>query len=446
MPLQNNESVWAARKAPNSLKVQETTLANGLRVVTAQMRDARSVAVNVAVATGSRLEDYNFNGGVSHFLEHLLFKGTLKYPTAIEISEAVDEVGGYNNAYTTEDITNYFIKVPARHTDLALDILTDMVKEPLLDTAEIDRERGVVIEEMHMWQDDPQRFISTLYPDLLFPNNSLGKNTFGPEEVIRSIKPETIRAYLAEHYRPNNLVVAVAGRLEHEIIVAQVEALLGDLEPGDLPGVQTVGRNSSDKIFEVFQKDTAQTHFVIAMRGYAYHHVDNPAMRVIAAILGAGSSSRLFVEVREKRGLAYTISADMASYVDTGVFEVYAGATIEKADEALEATLAELERLRHELVGERELKKAKEQLRSGLELSQESNSAVADRISRQLALEGRLTSIDDAISEVLSVTAEDVMRVAHDMFAPEQLRLAVIAPDPQPVADLFLNIVQKETV
>jgi predicted Zn-dependent peptidase len=424
------------------VKINETTLANGLRIVTAEMRESRSVAVNIAVAAGSRLEDFNVNGGVSHFLEHLLFKGTEKYPTAEIISEAVDEVGGHNNAYTTEDMTNYFIKVPARHTELALDILADMVKAPLLDADEIERERGVVVEEMHMWEDDPQRYIYTLFPGLLFPDNPLGLTTFGPEEVIRTIPRQGILNYLKEHYKPNNLVVSVAGKLDHEIIVAQVESLLGDLEPGELPGVQTVGRNESTQLVKTFQKDTAQAHFVVVARGYPYHHVDAMAMRVITTILGQGMSSRLFVEIRERRGLAYAIGADSCNYVDTGVFEVYAGATLDKADEALEAVLAELERLRHEPVGERELKKAKEQLRAGLELSQEGNSAVADRLSRQLALEGQLTSVEDTVKDILAVTAEDVQRVAHETLSKGQLRAAIIAPDPEPLAKLFAKIVK----
>lgn len=426
------------------MKINETTLANGLRIVTAEMRESRSVAVNVAVATGSRLEDFEHNGGVSHFLEHLLFKGTAEYPTAETISEAVDEVGGYVNAYTTEDITNFFIKVPARHTELALDILADMVKSPLLDATELDRERGVVVEEMRMWEDDPSRFIATLYPQLLFPDNSLGRDIMGSEDVIRTVSRQTILDYLQAHYRANNLVVAVAGKLDHDIIVAQVEALLGDLEPGELPGVQTVGKDSGAQLVATHRKDTAQTHFVVVARGLAYHHVDAMAMRVIAAILGLGMSSRLFMEIRERRGLAYTVAADVSSYVDTGVFEVYAGATTDKADEALVAVLKELERIRHEPVGERELKKAKEQLRSGLELSQESNAAVADRLSRQLALEGEITSVEETVREILAVTAEDVQRVATAMLAPGQLRAAIIAPDPGPVAELFKKIVRGE--
>jgi predicted Zn-dependent peptidase len=424
------------------MKINETTLANGLRVVTAEMRESRSVAVNIAVATGSRLEDFEVNGGVSHFLEHLLFKGSKQYPTPQIISEAVEEVGGYNDAYTTEDMTNFMIKVPARHTELALDILADMVKEPLFDSDEIDRERTVVIEEMHMWEDDSLRLISTLYLGLLFPDNPLGKDTFGTEEIIRTIPRKAIVDYFTTHYRPNNMVVSVAGKLDHEIIVAQVEALLGDLEPADLPGVQTVGRDSSEQLVRTYEKETAQAHFLVVARGYPYHHADAATMRVIAVILGQGMSSRLFTEIRVNRGLAYHTMADVSSYVDTGVFEVYVGAIVDKADEAMEAVMTELERIRQEPVGQHELKKAKEQLRAGLELGQESNASVADRLARQLTLEGQLTSVDDAVKEILAVTAEDVQRVAQAVLAKDQLRAAIIAPDPEPLAKLFAKIVK----
>jgi predicted Zn-dependent peptidase len=238
------------------------------------------------------------------------------------------------------------------------------------------------------------------------------------------------------------MVVSVAGKLDHEIIVAQVEALLGDLEPGELPGLQTVGKESSSEITKTYQKDMAQAHFLVVARGFAYHHPDAATMRVLAAILGMGMSSRLFVEIRERRGLAYVVAAGCDNYVDTGVFEVYTGAATDKAGEAMEAVLAELERIRHEPVGERELKKAKEQLRSSIEMGQESNADVADRLGRQLALEGQLTMVDETVKEILAVTAEDVQRVAHTMLAKDQLRAAIVAPDPEPLAKLFAKLVK----
>lgn len=423
------------------MKVKNTTLENGLRVVTAQLEDARSVTVNIVVATGSRFEDYDRNGGVSHFLEHLLFKGTKKYPSPQAIAEAVDAVGGYNNAYTGEDLTSYYIKVPARHIDLAIDILCEMVSQPLLDQAELDRERTVIVEEMNVFRDDPPRFIGTLVPSLLYPNNPLGRDVLGPESVIESISRDDIMAYLRSHYRPNNIVVALAGAVDHQAAVDRIQQNLGVMEQADVPAFTPVSADISSEMTVAFQKDTAQAHFMLAARAYSYEDADEPAARVAAAVLGRGMSSRLFLNVRERQGLAYNIFAETNSYVDTGMFAVYAGVTTDKINQAVTSVMNELERIAHEPVGAAELAKAKLQLTAGLEMSLESNSNVADRIGAHMALLGRVRSVDEAIAEVEAVTAEDVLRVAQTMLKPAALRFVVIAPEPEAAARHFESLV-----
>jgi predicted Zn-dependent peptidase len=427
------------------LKINETKLDNGLRIVTASLADARSLTVNVVVGTGSRFEDYAKNGGVSHFLEHLLFKGSKKYPTAQAIAEAVDAVGGYNNAYTSEDVTAFYIKVPARHGELALDILCDMVKNPLLDAAEIDRERGVIVEEMNVFRDDPSRFIGTLVPELIFPDNPLGRDIIGTEAVIDAIPREAIAAYQAAHYRPNNLVVAVAGAVEHEAVVAAVKAALGDMKPLGQPAIMPAGSAAARDRTVTHAKATAQAHFMVAARGYAYEHADEPAARLVAAILGRGMSSRLFTNVRERQGLAYTVFAEVNSYVDTGLFEAYAGVNLDKTEQALDSVLHELELIRREPVSEAELHKAQQQLTAGLEMSLESNASIADRIGLQLVLLGRVKPIDEMIAAIEAVTVADVQRVARTMLAPERLRFAIIAPEPKGVARHFEQVVTRES-
>jgi predicted Zn-dependent peptidase len=425
------------------LKVQQTTLENGLRIVTASLADARSVTVNVVVGTGSRYEEYTKNGGVSHFLEHLLFKGSQKYPTAQAIAEAVDAVGGYNNAYTTEDVTAYYIKVPARHGELALDILSDMVKSPLLDGTEIDRERGVIIEEMNVFRDDPSRFIGTLVPALVFPDNPLGCDIIGTEEVINSIPREAIAGYLHDRYRPNNLVIAVAGAVDHDAVVKQMTASLGDMKPGKLAEIAPLTNGLAHDLVMSHQKPTAQAHFMVAARGYAYEDPDEPASRLVAAILGRGMSSRLFTNVRERQGLAYTVFAEVNSYVDTGLFEAYAGVNLDKIEQALDSVLHELAVIREETVAEAELDKAKQQLIAGLEMSLESNGNIADRIGTQMVLLGRVRPIDETIARIEQVTTADVHRVAAAMLKPEALRFAIIAPEPESAAAHFVDYVTK---
>ena len=425
------------------MKIQQTTLDNGLKIVTASLADARSVTVNVLVGTGSRFEDYQTNGGVSHFLEHLLFKGSKKYPSAQAIAEAVDEVGGYNNAYTTEDVTSYYIKVPARHGELALDILSEMVKSPLLDPVEIDRERGVIIEEMNVFRDDPSRFIGTLVPALIFPDNPLGRDIIGSEKVVNTITPEEITAYLHDRYRPNNLVVAVAGAVDHADVVAQVKASLGDLKKGELSQIVPVVTGLDHDLVITHSKATAQAHFMVASRGYAYDDPDEPAARLVAAILGRGMSSRLFTNVRERQGLAYTVFAEVNPFVDTGLFEAYAGVNLDKIQQALDSVLHELAVIREEEPSEAELDKAKQQLIAGLEMSLESNGSIADRIGTQLVLLGKVKSIEESLDRTAAVTTADVLRVAKEMLAPARLRFAIIAPEPDSAAAHFVEYVTK---
>lgn len=425
------------------MTVKQTTLENGLRIVTARLADARSLTVNIVIGTGSRYEDYAKNGGVSHFLEHLLFKGSKKYPTAQTIAEAVDAVGGYNNAYTGEDVTSFYIKVPAQHHELAIDILCDMVKNPLLDPVEVDRERGVIVEEMNVFRDDPPRFIGTLVPQLIFPDNPLGREIIGSEEVIKAIPRDDIAAYQQLHYRPGNMVVAAAGAVDHDALVAQVKAALGDLKTAERAVFKPVTEAPADDLSVVLAKPTAQAHFIVASRGYAYADADEAASRLVAAILGRGMSSRLFTNVRERQGLAYTVYSEVNSYVDTGVFEAYAGVNIDKTEQAISSVMHELERIRQEPVDGAELRKAQQQLRAGLEMSLENNASIADRIGLQMVLMDRVKPIDEMIEQIEAVTVKDVQRVAQKMLAPRELRFAIIAPEPEAAAVHFRDAVTK---
>jgi predicted Zn-dependent peptidase len=401
------------------------------------------LTVNIVIGTGSRYEDYEKNGGVSHFLEHLLFKGSPKYPSAQAIAEAVDAVGGYNNAYTGEDVTSFYIKVPALHRELAVDILCDMVKSPLLDPTEVDRERGVIVEEMNVFRDDPPRFIGTLIPQLIFPDNPLGRDIIGSEAVINAIPRDDIAAYQKLHYRPGNMVVAVAGAVDHDELVAQVTAALGDLKGADRATFTPVTGAPAHDLSVALAKPTAQAHFIVASRGYAYNDKDEAAARLVSAILGRGMSSRLFINVRERQGLAYTVYSEVNSYVDTGVFEAYAGVNVDKTEQAISSVLHELERIRQEPVEAAELRKAQQQLRAGLEMSLENNASIADRIGLQMVLQGRVKTIDEMIKQIEAVTVADVQRVATAMLAPDRLRFAIIAPEPEAAAVHFRDAVTK---
>ncbi len=405
-----------------------TTLKNGLRVITAEMKEARSVTACVVVGVGSRHENFSVNGGVSHFLEHLLFKGTTKRPSTKIISEEVDAVGGYSNAYTSNDVTNYYIRVPRKHAALAVDILCDMIVDPLLDPEEVDRERPVIIQEMNVYRDDPARYVGELMPPLYWPNHPMGKEVIGSEEVIMNVPRDAVAEYKARHYSPDNMVVAVAGRVDHNEIVRQVRKLMGGLVPTRVPAPAQVGPKIAVQPAAVLPKETAQAHFIIGCRAYPYRHANDPAAKLITNILGRGLSSRLFLNVREHKGLAYSVYASLHNFVDTGAFEAYAGVDLDKLDLAIGAVMEELMRIQTELVSAPELEKAKNQFRGSVEMAMEQNNNVAERIGVELNLLGKVQSVEDAIEEIDAVTAEQVMAVAKQMLAPANLRLGIIAP------------------
>lgn len=412
------------------MKTEITTLPNKLGIITNQMPGARSVTAAIMVGAGGRNEDFDTNGGVSHFLEHILFKGTKRWPTAKEISEEIDAVGGNNNAYTAGDVTSFYVKVPKPHLAMALEILVDMMTEPLFESEEIDRERGVIIEEIN-WRrhDDPMQFVGALLPPLLWPNDSLKQDISGKEEIIRTISRQAILEYKERFYQPNNMIISVAGAVDHQTVVEQIKRLMGGLAPAAVPKSPAVKPGLSEELVTTYSKATAQSHFLVGCRAYPYWHKHDAAAKVITAILGGGMSSRLFINVRELKGLAYAVSAGMTNYVDTGSFEVYAGANVEKTDEAIAAVLEELERIRVEPVGAEELDKAKNKIRGGLEMASESNSNVADHFGSQLLLLGAVRSIEETLERIDAVTAEEVMAVAREMLAPGKLRMAIIAAD-----------------
>lgn len=425
------------------MKARLSELPNGLKIATLNMPASLSITAAITVGVGSRYEDHKNEAGVTHFLEHLLFKGTKRWPTSRKIAEAVDAVGGYNNAYTSEDLTSYYLKLPKESLSLGLDILADMVSAPLLAEGEIERERGVVVEEMHVYQDDPARYVGHLIPGLLWPGNGLAEEIIGTEEIIRSIPKSRISQFVARHYHPNNMVLTVAGRVNHNHVVAQANDLLGHLRQGDLPEFSPITGRLSPKITAGYKQPTNQAHIIIASRGYAYGHTDRAAAKVLAALLGQGMSSRLYTEVREKRGLAYSVHAGHSSYVDTGMMEIYAGVSLDKTGAALDAIFTELVKVAQRAVGADELQKSKSKLKGGLALSLESNANVSDMLGRQLTLEGRVVPVEETVAQIDAVTPTDIKRVAQEMLRPEGLRLGVISPQPESIEREFINLVKR---
>lgn len=421
------------------MKIEHTTLSNGLRIVTSRMPSARSVSVCMIVGVGSRYEDFKDNGGVSHFLEHLLFKGSKHWQTTQVIGEAVDGVGGYHNAYTTKDLTNFYIKVPKRHAKLSLDILADMIQFPLLEETEVDRERTVVLEEMNVWRDDPAGAIYDLIPEVLWPNDPLSNEMIGSEAVIKNIPRQAIYDYQQLHYGPENIVVSIAGDIDHEIMVEHVTELMGNMKRHKSPRLKRVDLSLSNKLVVEREQATSQMHILIGCQAYKANHRRAATLQVVSTILGAGMSSRLYLELRERQGLAYSVFSDYNSFVDTGAFSVYAGVSPDNINQAMKVIIGELSRLKTELIGAAELTKVKHKLAGGLQLALESTSAIADKVGSRMVLLDEVKTPDEIIEEIEAVTAEDVMKVANELFTAQKLRMATIAPDTRLAKKAFIK-------
>ncbi len=424
------------------MKFEHTTLENGLKVVTVQLREAQSISVNIFAGVGSRHEEFSRNGGVSHFLEHLLFKGSTKRPSPNLIAEAIDNVGGSGNAYTSHELTSFYIKVPNQHMNLALDILSDMVKNPTFAQDEVDRERNVVVEEMNVERDDPARYVYDLLPPLLWPHDPLGREIIGSEAVIRSISREDILSYQQRYYNPQNMVVAVAGSKSHEEVVEQVRAMMGDMKAKKPAAPVFLNSELSPELVNVLSKETNQAHIMIGCQSYPYNDPNDMAARVATNLLGSGMSSRLFVNVRERLGLAYSVYAYYSNFIDTGLFSVYAGVSLDKVDEAIKQILVELELVRTEPVKEEELTKVKNKMSGGLQMALENTFAIADRAGTRLLLLNQIKTPEETLAEIDAVTASDVLRVAKEMLDPSRLRMAVISPDPSSAAAKFKSIIE----
>jgi predicted Zn-dependent peptidase len=406
---------------------ERATLANGVRILTARMPYVRSVSVALFFGVGSRYEDAEL-AGVSHFIEHMLFKGTRRFPTAQVISEAIEGVGGVLDAATDKEVTVYSAKIASKHFDLAMDVLTDMVRHPRLEQRELEKERRVIIEELSMYRDSPQEWVGVLADEALWPGLPLGREVAGTRATVQAVTREQMEAYRMDHYLPGNLVLSAAGDVEHGRVVEAAARLLGDWEPGPLPTWVPCPPPPDVARVRLEQRKTEQTNLCLTMPALSYEHPDYYAMTVLNAILGDGMSSRLFLEVREQQGLAYDVSSAPMHYHDTGCFVIYAGVDPSRTAPALRAILDELRRLRREPVPEEELQRAREYTKGRMALRLEDTHSVASWLGGQETLRGHVLDVDDAMARFDAVTADDIRRVANTVFQEEWLRLAVIGP------------------
>ena len=410
---------------------QKITLNNGLRVILSPLPAVKSVTAIVLCGAGSRYETPQTNG-ISHFLEHMFFKGTKNRPTATDISHALDEIGADYNAFTGKETTGYHIKCASQHLALSLDMLSDMLWNSKFDPAEIEKERGVIIEEINLYEDTPMRRVAEIYEQLLWGDQPLGWDIGGRKEVIRKIQRADFTKYIDDRYAPNNMVVSIAGDFDEEKTIETVKKFFGHTPKKTVGGFLPVSENQKKPASKITYKKTDQAHLVLGFRAFKIGHPERYNAAVLATILGGGMSSRLFVNVREKHGLAYYVRADTESYLDTGTLCAAAGVDLKRIDDAVKVILAEFDEISKKPVSERELKKAKEYIKGRIILSWEDSRTVAFSYGTDEILEGKIRTIDEYLKRVDEVKAEDVKRVAQFLFSANKLNLAVIGPFKDP--------------
>jgi predicted Zn-dependent peptidase len=403
-------------------------LQNGLRVLTAPVPTAQSVSCVVMVAAGSRYETPETNG-IAHFAEHMFFKGTERRPTSRAISSEIDGIGGEFNAFTGKEYTGYYVKCAAQTRDTALDVLVDMLRHSRFDAEEIDREKGVIVEEMNMYYDTPRDFIGGVYEQLLYGDQPLGWHVIGRKETVRGATRETFLDYIERWYRPARMVVGIGG-LIGDGLVPRLEELLGDLEPrstGEPPSVELNGAGPQPRV-TVHHKASDQAHLVLGVPSKPLTHPDRYVLQLLATVLGGGMSSRLFTEVRERRGLAYYVFGANHAYTDAGSLAAQAGVDISRIDQAIETIVHELRGIAESPVPSDELEKARSFAKGRFVLSLESPHGQLMFGLRREVLEGAATEAADVLAALDAVTADDIQRVAQEVIGGSGLHLAVIGP------------------
>ena len=406
---------------------QKTSLDNGFRILTNSMPHTRSVSICVYVGSGSRYED-DAHAGISHFLEHMLFKGTRNRPTSAQISGAIEGVGGVMNGSTDRELTAYWCKVAQPHFHQALDVLMDMVRNPLLDPKEVEKERGVVQEELSMSNDYPGYRLEILTDEMLWPNQPMGRDVGGNRESVEGITHEMQVDWFKRQYGSSNVVISVAGSISHNEILEAVTPLAeGWSEGSPLVWQAAKEHERPGPIVRLEHKKTEQAHVSLSLPGISTRDPDRYPMDMMNSILGEGMTSRLFLEIREKRGLAYDIHSSASHFRDTGSIVVYFGVDPKKARYTAETVLSELDRMKVSVTDD-ELSRARELAKGRLLLRMEDTRAVASWGGAQELLYDEVLTVDEVVERVDAVTTDDVVRVANRYLTPEKLGLAVVGP------------------
>ena len=413
--------------------VQVTVLKNGATVATSAVADAESVSVGIWVGVGGRHEKASLTGA-SHFLEHMLFKGTTAR-SALAITQAIEGRGGYLNAFTQEESTCYYARLPHEYLPQAFDVLVDMYLNAAITEDDLNRERDVILEEIKMYQDQPQHVVQEKLQEALFKGHALGMPLSGDEKSLAKMNRETLRRFKARAYAPSSTVFAFAGRLEHDACVSCVTAALGNVGRGRGLDFKTVDGSVGQDRYVLVKKDIAQVQAVVGFRVFGRHDDRRYALRVLNAILGENMSSRLFQSVRERHGLCYSIQSSFQLFEETGVFAISGGFDTQRAMAALKLTSKEVRRVLDTKVTARELTRAKEYLLGTFRLGLEGTGNQMMFIGESLLNYGRLVRPEETLAGIAAVTADDVLRVASDVFEPSRMTVSLVVPHAQPESE-----------
>ncbi|MDP3727261.1 MAG: pitrilysin family protein [bacterium] len=417
---------------------KKTTLSSGLRLITVPLGNVTTATILVLVDTGSNNEVNEMNG-VSHFLEHMFFKGTARRPAAKIISEEVDGMGGYTNAMTSYEYTGYYLKIPAAKFGPGLDLIADIFSNSLLDQQEVEKERGVILQELRMRHDDPQSRIGYIYQALLYGDQPAGWEIIGTPENLERMHADELRRYFTAQYTAEDTIVIVAGNVNEAAATAAVAAAFGPVRHGQPRPRPAVIVSQREPAVSIFRKDTDQTHLVLGVHAFGARDPRRFAASVLAHILGGSMASRMFEEVREKRGLAYAISTSLDDYTTYGSVDTYAGVEHPNVSETIKVILGEYEKIAATDVPEAELARAKESMKGRLALSLEGSDRLAFFVGGEEVLTGQPLTVEEVYRKIDAITGADVRRVAADIFGRERLNLALIGPhdDPEPFRALL---------
>jgi predicted Zn-dependent peptidase len=405
---------------------RKSSLSNGLRIISRPSAGEGSVSLGFWINIGGRYET-PANKGISHYLEHLLFKGSRKY-SCRRIKESVEGVGGSLNGFTSEENTCYLVKIPGRHLSAALDILSDMVSSPCLNEGDIDKERTVILEELKMYMDLPQNYVYDLLDGLLWPAQPIGSPVIGTVDSVTRISREDLRSFQKGHYTPANIVVSAAGSLDHDLLVKMVSRIFSGMDSGKTNSFTPARDGQDKKQLRILNKDTEQTHMAMGFHALKRGHPLKYAQTLLHVVLGANMSSRLFNEVREKRGLAYEIGSGLKRYHDTGAFLIHAGIDNRKVAPCLKLIFKELDKLKDKLVSADEFKRAKEFYLGQLTLSLEDTMEYMLWMGESMACLDKVYNLKEVIAGVKKTEREDLRYLARQLFRNEKINLAMIGP------------------